>query len=157
MRKRARHLYPFDELKDSITRGKSNIYGATGEIIFGDTFPLYELKGTADYDFIHTETGETVDVKTKRTTARPRDNWNCSVAAFNTRQRCDYYYFIRVLEDGTKAWLLGWLPKEEFFQVAQYREKGEEDPEKKGWHFTADCYNVRIDQLRDPRLDVTID
>jgi len=33
---RAKKLYPFKELKGSITKGKSNIYGALGEIIIYD-------------------------------------------------------------------------------------------------------------------------
>lgn len=33
---RAKKLYQFNELKGSITKGKSNIYGALGEIIIYD-------------------------------------------------------------------------------------------------------------------------
>lgn len=150
---RASELYPFDALENSITKGGSQIYGAMGEVVFGDFYSdRYERKDTYDYDFWNPRNGTTVDVKTKRTTAVPRGNWNCSVAAFNTRQACDYYFFVRVMEDLSTAFLLGYLGKEEFYEMADFRKKGEPDPLKKGWKFTADCYNIPISKLHSVAL-----
>jgi hypothetical protein len=53
---RAKKLYSFGELKGSITKGKSNLFGAIGEIVI---FDIYTAKGykvdfnsTFDYDLI---------------------------------------------------------------------------------------------------------
>ena len=145
---RASNLYPFDSLNNSITGGESQIYGAVGEVVFGDFYAgRYERKDTHDYDFWNPRNGITVDIKTKRTTAVPRKDWNCSVAAFNTKQNCDYYFFVRVMEDFSTAFLLGYLGKEEFYNLADFRRKGESDPLKRNWKFTADCYNVPVEKL----------
>jgi hypothetical protein len=93
--RRAKDLYSFGSLKNSITKGKSNIYGAIGEVIVYDYLEANErvvqFESTTDFDM--TVNGKTVDVKTKRTTVPPLPEFNCSIAAFNTRQKCDYYIF----------------------------------------------------------------
>ena len=118
--KRAEGLYPFGFLKNSITKGKSNIYGAIGEVIVHDylasTNRSVKFDNTAHYDLI--VNGNKADVKTKRTTVPPIQNFNCSIAAYNTTQKCDVYIFARVHENKKKAWICGWIPKDEFFKKA---------------------------------------
>jgi len=51
-----------------------------------------EIKDTYDYDLID-RNGVKIDVKTKERKVVPRSNYNCTVADFNTKQKCDRYAF----------------------------------------------------------------
>jgi len=148
--KRAEGLYSFGSLKNSITKGGSNIYGALGEVIVHDylesTDRVVQFDSTADFDM--TVNGKTVDIKTKRTTVPPLPDFSCSIAAFNTRQKCDHYIFARVSEDKQTGWILGYMPKEEYFKRAKFRRKGQKDPKFPAFKFTADCYNLEISKLK---------
>jgi hypothetical protein len=92
-------------LHNSITKGEGNLSGFIGEAVAQSVLGG-ELKNTYQYDLV-LPSGKTVDVKTKRTTVKPKDYYDCSVAAFNTKQQCDYYCFVRVKEDLSVAWYLG--------------------------------------------------
>jgi len=144
---RAKRLYSFTQLRGSITKGQSNIYGALGEIIIYD---IYKNKGfdvnfnsTYDYDLIIE--GYKIDVKTKRTTVNPMPNYFCSIPAFNIKQKCDYYFFLRINENLKYCYLLGYKEKTDFFNKAIFNKKGSLDTN--GWYFKGDCYNLRIDML----------
>jgi len=146
---RAKKLYTFNELKGSITKGKSNIYGALGEIIIYD---LNKKKGlnvdfnsTYDYDLIIEN--YKVDVKTKRTTVIPKSNYLCSISSFNTRQKCDFYFFLRINENLKDCYLLGYKKKIDFFNEATFNKKGSLDVN--GWTFKDDCYNLKIENLNE--------
>ena len=51
---RAEALYPFGALNGSITNGKSNIYGALGEVVVMDYYRHIDIdtESTYDYDLI---------------------------------------------------------------------------------------------------------
>tara|TARA_R110000787_G_scaffold20623_5_gene61407 strand:- start:2 stop:511 length:510 start_codon:yes stop_codon:yes gene_type:complete len=146
---RAKALYPFDNLRGSISKGKSNIYGALGEVIIHDLCERNNtpanLNSTYDYDLI-IDNKYKVDVKTKRTTVKPKPHYLCSISSFNTRQECDFYFFLRVTEDLTKYYLLGYKKKKDFFNEATFNKKGTEDVN--GWLFKDDCYNLEISHLQ---------
>lgn len=92
----------------------------------------------------------TVDVKTKRQSYNnpPQPHYFATVCAKNIEQVCDIYWFVRVHNSGEKAWMLGWLPKKEFFRIAVFFPKGADDPTSHcGWKFKEDCYNVPIKDL----------
>ena len=152
-RERAKELYDFDDLKDSITSGKSNIFGALGEIIIADYYTNMGLEidfnSTYDYDLIMQ--GYKIDVKTKKTTVEPQDHFFCSIPDCNTTQNCDFYYFVRITEDLETAYILGFKSKDAFFKEAIFNKKGEVDD---GFTFKADCYNLKISQLRKIREDL---
>ena len=79
--KRAKSLYDFKVLANSIMQGKSNKYGAIGEILAYDYFCKTKevvFESTFDYDMI--VDGFTIDIKTKRTTVRPEPHFNCSIS-----------------------------------------------------------------------------
>ena len=62
------------------------------------------------------------DVKTKRCTSPPKSHYECSVAAYNTKQKCDRYAFVRIEWVNGKwgrAWVLGWLEHDEYFEKAE--------------------------------------
>ena len=143
---KAKKLYGFNALRGSITKGKSNIYGALGEVIVSDYFNNMnvEFKSTYDYDMIIN--GYKVDVKTKHTTVTPKENYNCSISSFNTRQKCDYYFFLRINKNLKEAYMLGYIKKDEFFKKAVFNKKGELDIN--GWSFKDDCYNLEIKYLQ---------
>lgn len=98
---------------------------------------------TYDYDMIID--GHKVDVKSKRTTVVPQPHYFCTVFDYNTTQQCDRYYFVRVLEDMTSAYLLGYINKSDFYDRALFYRKGQQDTN--GFRFKADCWNLEISQL----------
>lgn len=144
---RANELYPFDALNNSITAGRSNIYGALGEILFSDLYAGWTKVESYNHDFVGPDDA-TVDIKTKRTTAHPEPHWNCTVAATSEHQRPDYLFFLRIMEGLTDAWVLGWMGRDDFYRTARFGKKDTPDPSARGWSFKADCWNVRIDELR---------
>lgn len=137
------------KLRNSITKGEGNVAGFIGELVALKIIGG-KIKNTYDYDLV-SKGGIKVDVKTKRTTVKPKPFYNCSVADYNTKQACDYYCFVRVLEDNSKAWFLGVYPKDKFYEDATFNRKGE--PDGPVFKFTADCYNLQISKLLLPKKD----
>ena len=97
------------KLKNSITDGGHNIYGFLGELIVAEYLNT-EQKNTYDYD-MKLPSGLTIDVKTKRCTSTPSPNYECSIAAYNTKQKCDVYVFTRILDNMKVGWILGYKTK----------------------------------------------
>lgn len=141
------------ELNNSITRGEGNLAGYVGELIYmqhldeksqkeGLEPPM--LMGHYDYDIIHL--GKKIDVKTKRTTVEPKPYYEASIAAYNTRQRCDEYVFLRVDLQKGKAYMCGSMPRDEYFKKARFLKKGTVDGDN---NFTvkADCYNLEYKDM----------
>ena len=103
-----------------------------------------DIKDTYDYDIIYN--GIKVDVKTKERTVPPKPYYECSVADFNTRQDCDEYAFVSVLNNMKEAWYLGKIGKSDFYKIATFHKKGEVDPAN-DFTFKADCYNIPVSKL----------
>lgn len=129
-------------LNNSIRSGEGNLVGFIGEIIVSEYLGV-DLNNTYDYDLVYMNVK--CDVKTKECTSPPKINYDCSIASYNTKQKCDAYIFVRVC--GYKAWILGWLSKKEYFEKSIFLRKGQKDPSN---NFTvkANCYNVKIEKLR---------
>ena len=132
-------------LQGSITGSLSHVVGAIGEIIVADAMGANE-SNTYDYDLVRD--GERIDVKTKRCNTRPFPHYDCSVAAHGTNQNCDSYVFVRILTDTSRAWILGSIPKQDFYTKATKYKRGDIDPAN-GFMFKADCYNLPISELSD--------
>lgn len=135
------------KLKKSITEGEGNIAGYLGEII-ANQFIGGEISNTYDYDII-APNGAKIDVKTKRCKSEPLPHYECSVAAYNTVQKCDYYAFVRVEcinNEYTRGWYLGHIQKDSYYYNSRKLFKGQRDGDN--W-FTvkADCYNLPITSL----------
>lgn len=134
-------------LKNSITEGEGNVAGFLGEIaaqrIYGG-----EISHTHDYD-LKLPDGRFADVKTKRTTAEPLPHYDCSIAAYNTKQKCDIYIFTRIDMDNMKCWILGDYSQQSYKEKARFLKKGQKDGDN--W-FTvkADCFNMAISELNQP-------
>ena len=132
-------------LQGSITGSLSHVVGAIGEIIVADAIGANE-SNTYDYDLVRD--GERIDVKTKRCNTRPFPHYDCSVAAHGANQNCDSYIFVRILTDTSRAWILGSIPKQDFYTKATKYKRGDIDPAN-GFTFKADCYNLHISELSD--------
>lgn len=134
-------------LRNSITRGAGNIAGFLGEEI-ANSLIEGEVSNTYNYDIV--KRGIKYDVKTKRCTSEPKPFYECSVANYNTKQKCDRYAFVRIEYKNKRwcrAWLLGWLTHDEYFEKAKKLTRGEID-RSNGFMVKADCYNVSIEELR---------
>jgi hypothetical protein len=133
-------------LKNSITKGVGNVIGILGEMAAAKATGSTRAN-TRDYDLLRPN-GQTSDVKSKKCSGPPEPHFECSVADFNTSQKCDYYVFVRVLNDLSKAWVVGELPKAEYFEKAVFIQQGQFDPAN-NWRCKADCYNVPISNLNE--------
>ena len=80
-------------LRNSITHGKGNIAGFLGEEV-ANALIKGKISNTYDYDILYKNIK--YDVKTKRCTSPPKPFYECSVAAYNTKQKCDRYVFVRI-------------------------------------------------------------
>jgi len=137
-------------LNNSICNGEGNVYGFLGEIIVSE-YIGGQIKNTYDFDII--KNNLKIEVKTKRCTSKPQDHYNCSVAAYNIKQKCDVYVFVRILEDFSKAWILGAINKEDFYKYSVFN-KGNTIDNKSSlkWKFKADCYNLPINKLKNIKV-----
>ena len=148
MKERAwRKAREMGKINNSITKGDGNIAGFLGEEIANELIKG-DINNTYDYDII--KDGITYDVKTKRCTSKPKPYYECSVAAFNTKQKCDYYVFVRIENikgKWNRAWVLGMFDKEQYFQKARFLKKGQTDGDNY-FRVKANCYNMRIDKLQ---------
>jgi hypothetical protein len=134
-------------IKNSIMSGDGNIAGFLGEEV-ANTIIKGEINNTYDYDII-TNDNIKYDVKTKRCTSPPKPFYDCSVAGFNTKQKCDRYAFVRIENKNNRwgrAWVLGWLEHDDYYSKAKKLTKGQIDPSN-NFVVRADCYNVSISKL----------
>tara|TARA_R110000765_G_scaffold365901_1_gene456034 strand:- start:116 stop:622 length:507 start_codon:yes stop_codon:yes gene_type:complete len=136
-------------LNNSITKGKGNIVGFLGELLVANYLGI-KLNNTYDYDMIFNNTK--IDVKSKRVTSPPKEHYECSVAALNTKQECDVYVFTRILpkkfssSNYSEGWLLGYMDKKDYLTKATFLKKGDVDPSN-NWKVKTDCYNLPINKL----------
>ena len=131
-------------LKNSISKGMGNVAGMLGEEIVLKVLGG-KLESNYGYDIIFPD-GSTTDVKTKLTTVKPLPKYSCSVSAYNIRQKCDSYTFVRVKKDLTVGWFLGSINKLDFFNEARFVEKGEIDPTNE-YKARTSCFNCPISVL----------
>ncbi len=132
---------------NSIQHGQGNLYGFIGEIVTNN-YLKGKIENTYDYDIVFDK--YKIDVKTKCCGSIPKTEYECSIAAYNTEQKCDLYVFTRVSKDLNKCWILGYISKNEFFDKARFCKKGNVDKKSDlSWKFKADCYNMEIRELGD--------
>lgn len=135
-------------LRGSITNGEGNIAGFVGEIVTAKYLGARRVnQSSPNYDYDITFNEKKIDVKTKRTTEeRVLPNYEASIADYNPDQKCDIYLFTRVNLDIDKCWLIGWLPKKQYFKQARFLKKGQIDGSN-NFVVQADCYNVRYSNM----------
>lgn len=141
-------------IHNSITKGAGNLAGFIGEGCVVDYLmnsgQVADWTNTYEYDIILN--GDiAIDVKTKQTSVKPKLDYDCSISD-GKRQDCDVYVFTRVKKDFSVCWLLGFMPAKEYFEKANFMEKGTIDPSN-GWKVSRDCWNLPISELR-PMYDL---
>lgn len=137
-------------IRNSIMGGKGNIAGFLGEIVIADYFG-FNHDNSYDYDLVAND-GTTIDVKTKQTNYQPLPYYDCSIAAYNTKQHCDYYCFTRIHYDMKTLWFLGMIKKQRYFEMSRFLKKGQHDGDN-GFIVRADCYNLSIDDIWNTMLN----
>jgi hypothetical protein len=146
---RANKLYEFHNIRNSITSGKSQDYGALGEVMVMDYYGLDKdaYSPTKDYDLIFGK--GTVDVKSKLVTTKPRNEYYCAVtAASYDHQQCDYYCFVRIMKDMSIGWICGFIKKNDMVEKGHFYQKGDIDPTShQKFQFKDDCHNIAISKL----------
>jgi hypothetical protein len=148
LREAERMAQEMGELRNSIMEGRRNVAGFLGELCFRAAFPKAIRANTYDFDLLLN--GKSIEVKTKERTVRPQPHYDCTVPAYNTRQKADFYVFVSLLrakEHYTEGFLLGFIRPEEFRQKATLLRENEVYPAN-GIRVRADCYNLPVSQLR---------
>ena len=134
------------KLKGTFTANQAGApVGYMGQILFAE-----HVKGddVDEFNFDVVKNGIRYEVKSKNCTSKPRENYICSVANANAEQKCDYYVFVRVLKDFSKAWILGQKSPEAFKKEAMFWKKGQLDPtDDRGYIVKTDSYNLEINKL----------
>jgi hypothetical protein len=121
------------------TRGLS-LFGSEGwRILFGylgeemvlawlEMTDLNEIRETFEYDLVFR--GKRLEVKTISCKFRPHLDYLCTVNSYDLsgvhQQEADFYVFVRILNDQSKGWLLGYYPCKEFFEKGRFVPKGTE-------------------------------
>lgn len=93
----------------------------------------------------------TFEVKSKKTSFAPKPHYECSVCCANTKQKADFYIFVRVNVAKKVGWVLGICETKKYYDIAKFMKKGTFDTSN---NFTClkDCWNLRIDELTPLRV-----
>ncbi|CAN0498136.1 unnamed protein product [Laminaria digitata] len=89
---------------------------------------ITEDADTFNYDLRYK--GKKIEVKTISCKFKPKRHYLATVNSHNLdgvhQQKADYYVFLRILNDKTKAWVLGCYPCSEFFENGEFVSKGKD-------------------------------
>lgn len=144
-------------LTNSIRSGEGNLIGYIAEEAVKSFFGIEDTNDNCfDYDFIYKN--EKYEVKAKETKYYPELHYEASIADYNTRQKCDYYVFTRVLKHETdlipkNVFIMGYMPKEEYMQVATFKKRGTRDTSN-NWLVKKDCWNIPYFKCYDIRKKI---
>ena len=139
----------------------ANQVGALGEVVFEYFLKRKGIPYTPRYETTEDllVNGDTIEVKTKDRTVRPRPDYDCSVPLYNhEHQRPARYVFVslyrdrddrrRTIDRFTRVWLLGWCTLGQLEAIGRKWDAGETDPAN-GTTFWTACVNVAIGELSD--------
>lgn len=125
---KTKHLQ-FDERRGLSKFGsekKRTIVGYIGEQMVMNFLNIQ--KDDDDFNYDLNFFGKRLEVKTISCKFKPYPHYLCTVNSHNLqgihKQTADYYVFLRILNDQSKGWILGFIPCEEFFQKGKFVEKG---------------------------------
>lgn len=139
---RARKL---PKLKGTFTKNQAGApVGYMGQIIFAE---YVQGDDVDEFNFDVVKNNIRYEVKSKNCTSKPKGHYICSVANANAKQKCDYYVFVRVLKDFSKAWILGQKSPEDFLKQAEFWKKGQIDPTDDRYIVKTDSYNLAANKL----------
>lgn len=101
--------------------------GYIGEKIIMEVLKIKEDADNYDFDLISNK-GKKLEVKTITCKSQPLPEYLCTVNSHNLngvhKQKADYYIFLRILNDFSQGWILGWISCSDFFKYGEYKEKG---------------------------------
>lgn len=120
------------------------LLGSIGERIILNDLKGSQLKSTVEYDILYNK--KRVEVKTQATSVTPLPEYEAVVNARSMKQSCDVYGFVRIKNDLTVAWILGYMGKHDFNAKAVYAPKG---TKLKHRVQTWDKWYVQIQELED--------
>ena len=88
-------------------------------------------KDVDDFEFdLLSNKGKRLEVKTITCKFKPKTHYWCTVNSHDLdgihKQKADYYIFLRILNDFTKGWILGWISCDNFFQKGTVVKKGKD-------------------------------
>jgi hypothetical protein len=143
---RAKNLFSFNKLKNSIKEGEGNLLGAIGEIV---AFDYYEQQDklvihSGDFNFDLLIDGSKIEVKTMEVNATPKEYHECNVSLYNAEQKCDYYLFLNVDSNHSTAFIKGYVSKERFKKIRQLKKQGEKNG---SFEYKCDTFVVLNGQL----------
>jgi hypothetical protein len=137
-------------LANSYTRGAGRMSGMLGEIAVekylggiidhcGEFSKSYDLK---------TNSGITIEVKTKRARSIPKPEYVASVELKKTHMfENDLFVFLRSHDSMVKLWMLGWIKTDSFKRRAAFKKVGEPDGDS-GFTYRVDGYHIPISKLK---------
>lgn len=103
--------------------------GYIGERIIMKYLGLKTDDDDYQYDLISNK-GKKLEVKTITCKFKPKPNYWCTVNSHDLsgvhKQDADFYIFIRILNDYSKGWILGWIACESFFKKGEFISKGKD-------------------------------
>jgi len=136
-------------LANSYTKGSGRMYGMLGEIAVEKYIGNAVNCGSSSksYDLI-TESGTTIEVKTKRARTIPKPEYMASVENKKTHMfKNDLFVFLRAQDSMTRLWILGWIKTDSFKRRAEFKKAGEPDGTS-GFTFRVDGYHIPIKKLK---------
>lgn len=136
-------------LRNSDTNGHGQKIAALSDLMVQKTWGGRILSDKSyDFDWISPKLF-LFEIKAKERNVVPQPWHNCAVKEYNTKQKCDYYLFTSIFGDYSRGWILGYIKKESFFDLAEYYKSGEIDPDPRGdkYAFPSSCYNLKIEKL----------
>ena len=108
---------------------KRILVGYIGEKVIMDFLAIASDADTYHFDLISNK-NKKLEVKTITCKFKPKAHYWCTVNSHDLkgvhRQAADYYIFLRLLNDYSKAWILGWIACIDFFEKGQFVEKGKD-------------------------------
>lgn len=121
-----------NDIKNSYTKGERIFDGCLGEQVVCK-FLNTTTNNTFDYDILYNDIS--IEVKTK-TCKNPEYHMSYTVYESSTHQKNDIYAFVRLLEDFSKGYVCGFIPRDLFYKQAKFMDVGDIDPVKyKGQNF----------------------
>ena len=97
--------------------------GYIGERVIMNFLNIKTDTDNYDYDLISNK-GKKIEVKTINCKFKPLPSYLCTVNSHSLervhKQKADYYVFVRILNDYSKAWVLGWICCKDFFYKGRF-------------------------------------
>ena len=141
-------LYKFKVLNNSIEKGAGNFAGALGEILFKDYYKNKDanLLHSQDYNYDFIFNNKKIEIKTARVNNLPKMHHHVNLSDHNSRQKCDFYFFIYVTNDYNKGWFVGYESKKKYFEIADFWLRG--DKGDCNFVYQSDTYSTRLINLK---------